>query len=129
LRLPKRADRWVWGLVAWTLFVWVSRIRLLFGDPEETTTSRITGGGTALLFAVCAVILALALLRRPGQVGRSLLVFCSASSIYWIVRAGLILGRDHDAGFKVVHSVLALVSIGLAFMAWHRRKDASVRSR
>ncbi len=36
----------------------------------------------------------------------------------WITRIVNILGDDHDAGFKAVHTALAVISIALAVAAW-----------
>ncbi|GIT45647.1 MAG: hypothetical protein Ct9H300mP12_02320 [Acidimicrobiales bacterium] len=41
-------------------------------------------------------------------------VFCLWTIVFWTVRGGGLLFGDHDVGFKVVHTVLALASIGLA---------------
>jgi hypothetical protein len=35
----------------------------------------------------------------------------------WIVRLPLVLTHQHSAGFKVVHAVLAVVSLALAYGA------------
>jgi hypothetical protein len=51
--------------------------------------------------------------RRTRAVTTALAVW---SIGYWAIRLPLILGHDHPAGFKVVHSVLALVAAGLS--AW-----------
>jgi hypothetical protein len=44
----------------------------------------------------------------------------------WVVRTAGILLADHDPGFKTVHSVLALMSIGLA--GWALRSVAGAES-
>ena len=44
--------------------------------------------------------------------------FCIWTAYVWVTRIVNILGDDHSAGFKVVHSVLALVSIAFAVAAW-----------
>ncbi len=36
-----------------------------------------------------------------------------------------ILVADHEVGFKVVHTVLAVVSIGLSVLAWREARRAS----
>ena len=43
----------------------------------------------------------------------------SVLTVYvWVTRIDNILGDDHSAGFKVVHSLLAVVSIAFAVAAW-----------
>ena len=91
-------------LVAWTVFVWAGRIR---------------NGGSVLLAASFLVLAALVLVSlrrrawRPYTVG-ALVVWTIA---VWAIRTPMILVHDHPAGFKVVHTVLAVVSIGLAVWA------------
>ena len=36
----------------------------------------------------------------------------------WATRIVNIVGDDHSAGFKIVHSILAVVSIAFAIAAW-----------
>jgi methylmalonyl-CoA mutase cobalamin-binding subunit len=36
----------------------------------------------------------------------------------WATRIWNLLADDHSVGFKVVHSVLALVSVGFAVVTW-----------
>ena len=46
---------------------------------------------------------------------------------YWLVRGGgIVLDANHDASFKVVHSVLMVISIGTAMWVW-RAQVASLR--
>jgi hypothetical protein len=84
--------------LAWTVFVWAGRIR---------------NGGSVLL-AVSFLALAAIALWRGGRWITALAVWTVA---VWAVRTPYILVHDHPAGFKVVHTVLALVSIALAVSA------------
>ena len=93
-----RTKRWPWPLVAflaWTVFVWAGRIR---------------NGGSVLLAASFLVLAAVAIWRR----GRWITALVGWTIAVWAVRTPFILVHDHPAGFKVVHSVLAAVSIALA---------------
>ena len=90
-----------WPLIAfvgWTVFVWAGRIR---------------NGGSTLL-AVSFLALAALAVWRSGRWITALVVWTVG---VWVVRTPLILVHDHSAGFKVVHTVLAAVSIGLALSA------------
>jgi hypothetical protein len=88
----------------WTVFVWAGRIR---------------NGGSVLLAAsflvLAAVVLASIWQRhwRPYAVG-ALAIW---TIVVWGVRTPMILVHDHPAGSKLVHTVLAVVSIGLAVWA------------
>lgn len=90
-----------WPLIAflaWTVFVWAGRIR----------------NGGAVLLALSFLALAAIAIWRRGRWVTALAVWTVA---VWAVRTPFILVHDHPAGFKVVHSVLAVVSIALAFSA------------
>ena len=93
--------RWpAWVFLGWTVFVWIGRIR---------------NGGSVLLAASFLVLAGLALWRR-----RPFLSVLAAWTVgVWAVRTPFILVHDHPADFKVVHTVLAVVSIALAVTA-HR---------
>src|SRR3954462_6019076 len=94
-----RPARWpVYLFIGWTVFVWAGRIR---------------NGGSVLLAGSFLVLAAVALWRR-GRWITALVVWPIA---VWPVRAPQILLDDQSAGFKVVHTVLAAVSIALALSA------------
>ena len=91
--------RWpTWAFLGWTAFVWIGRVR---------------NGGAVLLALSFLALAALAVWRRRPFV--SLLVAWTVG--VWVVRTPIILLHEHDAAFKVVHTVLAVVSIGLAVAA------------
>src|SRR5690606_20825619 len=54
---------------------------------------------------------------RPALAGWSVVV--------WVVRDVRIVAADHSAGFKAVHTVLAVVSIALAALAWREARRAA----
>lgn len=92
------------AFAAWTVFVWAGRIR---------------NGGSVLLagsFLVLAAIVIASMWKRGWR-----LYAVSALAVWtivvWAVRTPMILVHDHPAGFKAVHTVLAIVSIGLAVWA------------
>lgn len=112
-------------MCGFALFVWITRIKNAAGDGAMSHTGKTIAIITSLLFVATAIALVVASLRRfPGaRVGA--IVFGGVSGVYWIARAIIIAARDHSAGFKAVHIVLALISVGLA--AWTLRA-AVVRS-
>jgi hypothetical protein len=118
----------LWLLVVWTAIVWVGRIRNLIGDDTLVNWDRAWGIVVALLFLVLAAVTATLPLglwhRRPLGSTRLVAIFCLWTIAFWSIRGvGLLLG-DHEAGFKVVHTVLAGVSIGLAVLL--QRTDRAV---
>jgi len=110
--------RLLWIAVAWTAVVWVGRIRNVLGDDDLSGGARSWRIVVAVVFLVLAALLATVALgrwhRRPLGSTRLVAVFCLWTIVFWAVRGGGLLFADHDAGFKVVHTVLAVASIGLA---------------
>ena len=61
-----------------------------------------------------------------------ILLAASVWTLYvWISRLVIMAGQDESAGFKVVHGVLALVSIGFAVaigkIGWESRRSAPAK--
>lgn len=94
------------ALPIWTLLIWATRVRNVVAD----------GGGPAELIVpgVLTLLAVAALLDRR----RGLLALAGVTIAVWAVRLPLVLVRDHAAAFKVVHAVLAVVSVILAVLAW-----------
>lgn len=109
-------------LLAWTLLVWVSRIRNVLADDDLTSGGRAWRLGAAALFVVLALLVLVAR-RRDGSRATALLGVLVAWTVgWWTVRGlGILIDGDHDVGFKIIHTVLMIVSIGLAMWAWRRR--------
>jgi hypothetical protein len=117
-------------MVIWTLVIWVSRVRNIWADDELSAGGQVARTVVALLF----VGLALAALRWREVV----MPFCVWTIGYWAVRSVQIIAKDHELGFTVVHTVLALISIGLAVWvgvacqrygsAGHRHRETVVTS-
>ena len=67
--------------------------------------------------------------RRQSRI----LIAAAVWTLYvWISRIVIMSGQDESAGFKVVHGILALVSIGFALaigkIGWEGRKRAKAES-
>jgi hypothetical protein len=88
----------VYLFIGWTVFVWAGRIR---------------NGGSLLLALSFLVLAGVALWRR----GRWVTALAAYTVLVWAIRTPVILVHDHPAGFKAVHTVLAVVSVGLAIAA------------
>jgi hypothetical protein len=116
----------VGAFVAWTLFVWIGRIRNALTDPDLTGTDRLGPLVLSTVFVVGAIVLGAVLYRdhvtatpASARLLRSVARVVGGYTIaVWIVRAGdIALGGDHDAAFVAVHVVLAVVSTALALWA------------
>lgn len=104
-------------LIAWTLFLWASRLRNVLDNDE------LSGWGTTWRVSVVVVFVALALLalRRPSR-DRVLPVLVGWTIGYWLVRGGgILIDGDYSVSFKVIHTVLMAVSIGAAMWVWRTR--------
>jgi hypothetical protein len=132
----------VFGL--WTVVIWTARITNVLGDDDLSGWGKAARVALALSFTVLgAVVLAMwwRTRRRPIVPAEASLVRVAAAwtVLVWVVRGiGIALG-DHGGAFIAVHTVLAVVSIGLAVWAvrsgtlprrhgtaGHRRPEANV---
>jgi hypothetical protein len=105
------------ALCGWTLFVWTTRIGNIWRDDAASTASKLGSTALALSFTVLAVAVGIAAWRRVASALRpAVLALAGWTTGVWVVRSLTILAGDRSAGFKVVHGLLAVVSIGLA--AW-----------
>ena len=126
-RLRDRSHRWRWVLAAWTLVVWATRLRNVIGDDD------LDGGEfvIALVIALGFVMLGAALLGtlfgiESGQ-RPVVMVLVIAGILRWTIRTPFVLASDEwSAGFKVVHTVLWIVTVVISVLAW-RESDASNR--
>jgi hypothetical protein len=132
-------------LLLWSLFTWGGRVRNALADEALSDAER----GWALLLSASFVLPALVLAimwwlhsgrtpwtgRSVPTVGNALrlatVVFAAWTIAVWLVRGiDIALFSGHEIGFVVVHSVLALVAIGLAgFAALSLLTDTAVRAR
>jgi hypothetical protein len=108
-------------LVAWTLFVWLTRVNNIIGDDELVGGERVWRLGAAVLFVAFALALLAARRVAPARATVVLAPFVVFSVGYWLVRGTGIILDDHELGFTIVHTILMVVSIGLAMWAWTRR--------
>ena len=113
------------ALVAWTFFVWTTRIANIWRDEALDTGEKVGRTGLALSFTLLAIAVVVTLWRRLPQASLVAVGALAAWSVaVWVVRDVRILFADHEVGFKVVHTVLAVVSIALAALAWREARRA-----
>ncbi len=102
----------VYAFAAWTVFVWVTRVRNIVED-DGSTIDLVMALGLATL-GVAVVVAA-----RGGGLAPVLAVAVVATVAVWAVRTPLIVSDpDQGTAFKAVHAALALVSVGLGLVAW-----------
>jgi hypothetical protein len=109
------------GFAALTLFIWGNRIWLAWTNPDDTVAEKLVWSTPITLFVLAALAVGLLLLRgvdrRSAAFVRLVQAFAGGTIVYWAVRAPLILLADHPGPFKVVHAVLAAVSVASAVLA------------
>lgn len=120
-------------LAGWTLLVWVGRVRNVVADDALAGWALTWRVAVSVAFTTAAIVLAVSLVRTPrliappqslsDRLGVGLAVIGIA---WWLVRGTGILLADHSAGFKLVHTVLALVTVALsaAVLRASRRSDS-----
>jgi hypothetical protein len=117
--------------------VWVGRVRNVWADASLDTAAKIGRSALAASFvAFGAVTLAYALkhrrsgLSRDGRLARTTLYLVGPFAAWtvgvWVVRSVGIWAHEHPLGFKVVHTVLAAISIALAVDAVRRLRSAEL---
>lgn len=107
----------VYALVAWTVFVWGTRVSNIVGGTGSNLDL-----GLALVLCGLALAVGFAAWRRSPRWPLVALVVGTVAT--WVVRTPLILfDADRGVPFKTVHLVLAAVSVALAVVAW-RSRDA-----
>lgn len=113
------------SFLVWTVFVWgIVRLRNILSDPDLSGSGMIVPLVLSASFWVPAALLLLGIVRSrrstsTGEPSRMVdlgLVGLAAWTIaVWIYKAiDIAIFSDHPIGFVVVHTVLAVVSVGLA---------------
>lgn len=103
-------------LVAWTLFVWATRIRNIATDTDLAGFEKVWRTGLAVALVAAALAGVVSLVTKRGL--RSVIgALAGLTVITWVIRGISIAVADHSAAFVAVHLVLAVVSIGLALWA------------
>ena len=110
------------AFVAWTAFVWGSRISNTLRSEESTGAKTFSTVLSLVLlgFAVAVVVvMAKAWKSNLGAGGAKVLMGAAVLTVVvWLVRVPMILVADHGAPFKIVHVGLGVVSVVLAALVW-----------
>lgn len=114
--MPSRSIRPALLLAVWTFLVWTTRIRNIWTDDSLTTGGQVWRTALAGIFTAFAVGV-IVLWRKQGDATSWVRAFAVWTVGVWVVRAVQIGLADHGVAFKVVHTVLAVVSVGLALWA------------
>ena len=139
---PPSHVQWLLALGGWTVFVWFQRIGNVLGDDDLSGFAQVWRLVVAVGFVAAGAGLVGAVVAgqrsagqrsagRPGTdephqgLGRFAspmgVGLAAVGSTWWVLRGGQILIGDWDLSFKAVHTVLAVVVVGLSVMVWRTR--------
>lgn len=110
----KQPALWSAGAAVWTFIAWGNRIGLLTGDERNDPWTWIRVGGS-LILGVLLTIVAVLLWRGGEPAGWMRVVFAVflvLMLVIWTRSAISVLSGDESVSFKVVHVVLAVISVG-----------------
>lgn len=120
------------GLIGWTLFVWVGRIRNILADDDLVGWSQLWRACLAISFVGLALVgagfLVRALVSNPATeqdaamrlAKKAVTVLACYGIVIWAIRGTDIFFGSHELAFKAVHTVLAVVTISLGVLVIQR---------
>lgn len=108
-------------LSAVTLFIWVNRVWLAW-TQDVPLAEKLGQSIPITIFVVAAAALLVAQVRGSDPASAAFVlgtrILAGGTIAYWAIRLPMILSHDHGAGFKVVHTVLAVASVAASIPAW-----------
>jgi hypothetical protein len=118
---PTRFRHWsVAAFGAWSVFVWATRVRNIFRDEDLSSGEKAAWLVPAVVFTAGGLLALVAWARGRDGFVRPLAAVAMVTILYWPVRLVLVLVGDEGAAFKAVHTVLAVVSVALAYAMGRR---------
>ncbi len=110
---------WMWVAVAWTVFVWVGRIRNLIGDDEMSSATRVGVSLLSASFLILCVLVVAGWILGSASVRALVLVTLGWTVAVWTIRVvDIAFLGDHEVPFIVIHTALGLLSVGLWSVSW-----------
>ncbi len=104
--------------------MWVTRTRLIFTEDDLSAGDIVVRILPVFVFVALAGLLVVSLGTGRPDLTRSIAAIAGWTTVYWLIRVTLISFHDHSIGFKIVHAVLAVISIGTVTWSW--RKNVTV---
>jgi hypothetical protein len=105
-----------------TLFIWGNRIWLAWTQKGVDLPAKLALSIPITAFVIAAVVLLVALIQGRDRTSKEFVGlvrwFAVGTVAFWAIRAPMILVHHHPVPFKVVHAVLAIVSVAAAAVAW-----------
>jgi hypothetical protein len=131
--MPRRSWVLLAAFVAWTAFIWITRINNAWTSSTESTGGKVVStvlAGALLALAAGGLIVLVRTWGQPLSAGaaRFLQVFAGVTVAVWVVRVAQILVTDNTVAFKVVHAFLGVISVALAVAVWRTAAPIASRS-
>jgi hypothetical protein len=124
---PGRFRHWsVLAFGAWNAVIWLARIRNIVADESLGTGGRALWLVPAVVFGFGGLLAVAAWWRGGVALARPLTAVVAAVVLYWPVRTVLILLDGRSMAFRLVHVVLAAVSVSLAVAVWRRLQQTNL---
>jgi hypothetical protein len=131
-RLQRLRPYAVSGFAGITLAIWGNRIWLAWTQTDTTLPAKLAYSIPITAFVASSVVVIVLMWRGIDQSSggfRNLVrAFSAGTVVFWAIRLPMILSHNHAVPFKVVHTVLAIVSVAGAVGAW-RALDGEAGSR
>lgn len=126
---PGRFRHWsILAFGAWNAVIWLARIRNIAADESLGAGGRALWLVPAVVFGFGGLLAIAAWWRGGAALARPLAAVVAAVVLYWPVRTVLILLDGRSMAFRLVHLVLAVVSVGLAVAVWRRLQRTNLIS-
>src|SRR6478735_9125284 len=122
-----------------TLFIWVNRIWLTWTNGTDSVGRKVLWTVPIGAFVLAATVLLVTMLAGADRDARwfRLLVqaFALGTALYWLIRLPMITFNQHpdltaseEVAFKIVHAVLAIVSVTAAWFAYRWARTPTAES-
>lgn len=124
---PARFRHWtVAAFGGWNLLMWAQRAVNVLRDDSLTGGSKGAWMIPVVVFALGGALCVFAYFRGREAFALPIKLLAGAAGLYWLVRAVQVVIGDRSAGFKAVHTVLALVTIALAALLLRRQREVEM---
>lgn len=118
---PARFRHWsLLAFGAWSTVIWLSRLRNIVADDDLSGGAKVAWMVPAVVFGIGGLVVLAAWWQGRPSLLRPVVAVIVATVLYWPVRAVAILLGGESTAFRVVHTVLAVVSVALAVAAGKR---------
>ncbi len=109
------------ALILWTFFAWSNRLKNILGDQTEAQTMQLVIALAFLLLAASSLLVILTK-KVTGFTTWLLPALALFGIIRWLYRTPVVLFGGESAAFKIVHVLLAIITIVLSVGVLRQQK-------